>query len=207
MSAKRLYTTENIKKVLKNKGYAFFTTDRPYNLNLIGVRSINPRANTFDDTLIVIYSDKSGKIYNLQFDITTDPGAYWLKHPQNHKGTAILVPNQYRGVWKIRKHQGKYNALCQRYNIPIKVYRDRNRDDILDYDPATIDEGVFGINLHHSNYYTESYQVDKWSAGCQVFKRIKDFNKVMQLAKKSKKIYGNSFTYTLLDERDFIKLL
>ena len=29
------------------------------------------------------------------------------------RGTAILVPNQYRGVYAIRKHLGKYDAICQ----------------------------------------------------------------------------------------------
>ena len=201
---KRLYTVSNIKKVLDEKGYVFFPIDRPYNLNIIGIRSFNPKSNSFDDTLVVIFSDKDGIVYNYQYDITTDPGRYWLEHPLNNKGTAILVPNQYRGLWKIRKHQGKYEALCQKPDVPVKVYRDRNKDDILDFDPLTIDEGIFGINLHHSNYYTQSYQVDKWSAGCQVFKRVKDFNEVMKLAKKARRIYGNSFTYTLLEEKDFL---
>ena len=201
---RRLYTIENIKKIFKEKGYVFFPTDKMYNLNLIGVRSFNPKANSFDDTLIVIFSDETGQVYNWQYDITTDPGAYWLKHPLNKNGTAILVPSQYRDVWKIRLHQGKYEALCQKSNVPVKVYRDRNRDDILDFDTTSIDDGIFGINLHHSNYYTESYQVDKWSAGCQVFKRVKDFNEVMKLAKKARKLYGNSFTYTLLEEKDFL---
>lgn len=201
---KRLYTIDNVKKVLDNKGYSFFGLENPFNVNIIGVRSFNTKANSFDDTLILIFSDYSGKNWNLQFDITTDPGLYYLNNPLNYKGTAILVPDQYRGVWEIRKHQGKYKALCEKSDKPVKVYRDNNRDAFLDFDRSTIEEGVFGINLHHSNYYTESFNVGKWSAGCQVFKRVKDFNYSMSIFREAKKIWGNSFTYTLLEEKDFI---
>ena len=199
---KRLYTVENVKEIFRNKGYKFFTTDKPFNVNIIGVRAFNVKSNSFDDTLMLIFSDRQGKVHNIQFDITTDPGLYYLNHPMNYKGTAIVVPNQYRGLWKIRKHQGKYLALGQKSDV--EVYRDGNRDNVLDYDRSTIEKGIFGINLHHSNYYTQSTVVEKWSAGCQVFKRVKDFNYAMRLFKLASKYYGNSFTYTLLEEKDFI---
>ena len=38
--------------------------------------------------------------------------------------------------------------------------------------------------------------------GCQVFKRVKDFDEFMKIVKKSKKIHGNSFTYTLIESND-----
>ena len=34
-------------------------------------------------------------------------------------------------------------------------------------------KGFMGLIFHRSNPYTESYYVDKWSAGCQVFKKVK----------------------------------
>ena len=56
-------------------------------------------------------------------------------------GTAILVPDQYRGVYKIDTHGGKrrYTALCQRLG-PVKIWRDNNRDRIPDYE-GPIHEG------------------------------------------------------------------
>ncbi|MAH43130.1 hypothetical protein CL614_05425, partial [archaeon] len=60
----------------------------------------------------------------------------------------------------------------------------------------------YGINIHRSNPYTESYYVDKWSAGCQVFKKIADFNTFMEICRKAKDIWGNSFTYTLIESKD-----
>ena len=41
-----------------------------------------------------------------------------------------------------------------------------------------------------------------YSAGCQVFADPKDFAKFIELCKKQSTLYGNSFTYTLLDEKD-----
>ena len=118
----------------------------------------------------------------------------------NPKGTAILVPGQYRGCWQIGLHNGKYEALVQKK--PVSVYRDGNKDLIYDLDPKKIDKGVFGINIHRSNPYGESATVDNWSAGCQVFASSKDFKEFMELCGKQKAMYGNSFTYTLLDEKD-----
>jgi hypothetical protein len=118
----------------------------------------------------------------------------------NKKGTAILVPGQYRSAWKLNLHQGKYLALCQAK--PVKVYRDNDLDNEFDFISESIQEGIFGINIHRSNPYTESYYVDKWSAGCTVFKKVDEYNEFIDICKKSADIYGNSFTYTLLNENE-----
>ena len=47
--------------------------------------------------------------------------------------------------------------------------------------------------------------VEKYSAGCQVFANIDDFNLFMQLAQRHKTLYGNDFTYTLIDERALVR--
>ena len=43
--------------------------------------------------------------------------------------------------------------------------------------------------------------MNNWSAGCQVFKKSSDFDEFMKLVDKQKKLYGNNFTYTLIDTR------
>ena len=45
---------------------------------------------------------------------TTLPGLYWLENPMNSKGCAILKEGQYKGVYEIDLHNGKYEAICQR---------------------------------------------------------------------------------------------
>jgi hypothetical protein len=188
-----------LQSVIEDKGYAFFTKG-DYNVNIIGIRNPNQIANSFDDTIICAYKI-SGQWFIKEWQITTDAGKYWLQHPMNSKGTAILVPNQYRGVYTIDKHLGKYYALCQR-NGEVEVWRDDNKDQILDFNDVSKQWGYFGINIHRSNPHTESQKVEKWSAGCQVFKKIDDFNEFMEICNKAKDEWGNSFTYTLINEED-----
>lgn len=194
------FAVEQLKEVMKSKGYAFFTNG-DYNLNIIGVRSPNRTANKFDDWLCLCYKVNSVWITRI-YKITTDAGTYWLKNPMDKRGTAILVPNQYRGVYSIDKHLGKYDALCQR-NGKVKTYRDNDKDIILEMDENTITEGFYGINIHRSNPYQESVVVEKFSAGCQVFANPNDFKQFMDICYKSRDIWGNKFTYTLLLEEDF----
>ena len=62
---------------------------------------------------------------------------------------------------------------------------------------------MFGINIHRAGTFINgSTQIDKWSAGCQVLSKESDFNLLMELAEKAKTLYGNSFTYTLIESRD-----
>lgn len=204
-----ILTPENLQSYFRAKDYKFFDTpDKKLNINIIGVRRDNQGTNTFDDYLLVMYRDKEEMITQ-RWEATTDPGKYWLENPMNPKGTAVLIPGQYRGTWKIGKHQNSYEALVQRK--PVKVWRDNNKDEVIDYESFStlnpVDEGFFGINIHRSNPYTESYVVNKWSAGCQVLKRVQDFVEFMDLCRQSSKIYGNSFTYTLIDEKDLRKHL
>lgn len=191
----------DFKKLFEKKGYTYFEKGN-YNMNIIGVRSNqnNKVTNKYDDCLVLIYNTETGWKRQI-YSITTEPGLSIMKAPSNAKGTAILAPGQYRGAYKIDKHNGKYDALCQRNKV-VKVYRDNNRDEVYDYKPETVDTGMFGINIHRSNETWTRSTVDGYSAGCQVFNDPKEFISFMNLIKKSAKIYGNCFTYTLVNEED-----
>jgi hypothetical protein len=187
--------------IAESKGYAFFDyKKKPWNLNIIGVRSDIAKANKFDDSMYVVYRNSSKEWEVRLYKITTDPGTYYLKNPMKVTGTAIMVPGQYRSVYKIDKHAGKYEALCQRSG-KIKIYRDSNLDEILDMDENSITEGYYGINIHKAG--SNSSIVHNWSAGCQVFKTSSDFNDFMTLIRRSEKHWGEKFSYTLLEEKDF----
>ena len=185
------FTSNQLKAVFDKKGYQFSDI-----INIVGIRSTNDIANSFDDWLFLIYKDENLEVL-MEAPITTDPGIDYLKNPLNANGTAILVPGQYIGAYGLGLHQGKYNALKQMK--PVKIWRDNNRDASIDKG-GEIYEGLFGINIHRSNAKTESSIVGKWSAGCQVFKRVADFNFLLDICKKSQQ---KSFTYTLLEETDF----
>lgn len=187
--------------VMEKKGYVFFEGRKPYDLNIVGVRSTNMRANKFDDSINVFYKNTKKDWEVRVYKITTDPGSYYLEHPMNVAGTAILVPKQYRSAYKIGLHRGSYEALVQRGVNPVQIYRDSDKDEILDMEKNSILEGYFGINIHKAG--TDSTIVEKWSAGCQVFKTRSDFNDFMTLVNRAAKYWGPTFTYTLLEEKDF----
>lgn len=188
---------EEIKKVMASKGYAFF--EGPWNVNLIGIRKDNKLSNQFDDTFLLIYQDDDYHWVMHEFTkFTTDPGEYYSqKKLLNPEGVAIMVPGQYKSIWKFGLHRGKYDALVQRGKVT--VYRDSNKDIVIDLDSET-DTGLFGINLHHA---AEASTVGKYSAGCQVFQYPRHLKSVLDILHKSAEKYGDSFTYTLLEEKDF----
>jgi hypothetical protein len=188
-----------IEDVYIKKGYTFFDGDKPYNLNIFGIRCATD-TNFFDDLICVAYRDQNLESIVEIFQGTTDPGKHWLKHPMNSDGTAILCEGQYRSTYKIDKHRGKYDALCQRLG-KVTVFRDNDKDSKHDLDPETEQSGYYGINIHKSNPYIK--YVDRYSAGCQVFRLDSHFNRLMFLAFKSAEIYGNSFTYSLFNKSDF----
>ena len=192
-------TTYNFEKLFKDKGYAWFTKGS-YNLNIIGIRSNNNKVtDKYDDILVVDYNTDNGH-KRVCYTITTEPGKYYMQNLCNPKGAAILVPGQYRGCWQIGLHHGKYKALCQRK--AVKVYRDNNKDMIYNMTPKNIDKGIFGINIHRSNKTCICDTIDKYSAGCQVFNDPVEFNAFMRLCETQRKLYGNTFTYTLINEED-----
>lgn len=185
-------TLEQLKATMAAKKYAFFEGGE-YNLNIIGVRNSstgNKVTNAFDDLLVVAYQVAGAWVIK-KYPITTDNGG----------GTARLVCNQYRGSHAIGLHQGKYEALKQ--CGPVTVYRDFTKDGIYQTDKT--ETGVFGINIHKAG--VDSARVDDWSHGCQVFKRVADFNEFMLLAKKAAALHGNRFSYTLIESKDIVNLL
>lgn len=181
------------------RGYAWFTNDtQPFNLNIFGVRALGRTANAFDDFLCMAWRFR-GEWSLKVWPGTTDPGIHWLRNLLNPKGCAILVPGQYRGAYRLDLHGGRYRALCQRLGA-VKVYRDRDRDEVLNMDPETVDVGYFGINIHRSNPSGWTDWVNRHSAGCQCFANAEHFHEAMALADKASGYYGNRFTYTLLEE-------
>jgi len=170
------------------------------NINIIGVRNKNTRANTFNDVMCVLFQQNNQWQLH-QYKCTTDPGVYYRKNPLNIEGTAVVVPMQHRSLWTFGIHQGKYPALVQ--NKPITVFRDGNKDEAIDTDVNLVNtqRGYFGINCHRANAQNESTQVDKWSAGCQVFAKPNEFAEFLKLCRESAKTWGNTFTYTLLEQQ------
>lgn len=184
----------NLINALQEKGYVLY--DQPFQLNIVGVRNAQSEPNKFDDQLYVFYKDENFNWVLKEYPITTDTGTYWLLNPMSSLGSAMLKEGQYIDAYKQGLHKGQYTALIQ--DKPITTYRDYDRNAIFDFGQRET-TGNYGINIHKAG--ADSQDVNKWSAGCQVFQKSEDFQEFMQLTDKHKANFGNKFTYTLLDER------
>lgn len=195
------YTLKNIVKTLRDKGYEVDT--KPFKLNIVGIRTDNPiNQDKFDDKLAYFYYDDKGNLQGKVAIGTTDPSTYFLRNPMAPQGAAILKGGQYKDAYQLGTHRGKYRALVQRKDVV--VFRDNDRDGYTDFNNK-IQTGLFGINIHKASTKSNIAFIGEDSAGCQVFQNEKDFNEMMKYAEKSAQTHGNRFTYTLIDERDYIR--
>ncbi len=187
-----------VTNAMGKKGFQVFKADqKDYNLNIVGIRSSENIPDVFNDVLYVFWKFK-GVWHERKYVITTDPGLYYLKNPVNVKGTAILKEQQVKRSHRLGLHRGRYQALTQQR--PLTVIRDFDRDSNLDYNSGREETGYFGINIHNSGKRL-SRIVNKWSAGCQVHENPVSYRDFIQVCRNAKHIWGNNFTYTLLNER------
>lgn len=195
----------NLSSIIKSVEKLGYPIDkRPNKLNIIGVRNSKATSqDKFDDLLAYFTYDANGNLVGKVVPATTDPSTYFLRSPINAKGAAILKSGQYKDAYQIGLHRGKYEALVQAK--PVTVIRDDDRNAYINYFAPT-QTGLYGINIHKSTKGKNNEDIiGSDSAGCQVFRNIPDFMDMMRLAQTSRKKYGNSFTYTLIDERDTLK--
>ena len=184
-------------------GHTVYQHDQtPYNLNIVGIRAAKPVVNKFNCLLTVFWKyEGHWNIYKMQ--CTTLPGLKWLENPMNPDGCAILKEGQYKGTYQVDMHNGKYLAICQRLK-PVTVFRDNDRDREYDMIKGTEQTGMFGINIHRAHKDYELETVDGYSAGCQVIQDPDEYEVHMEVAKKAEEVWGNSFTYTLINEKDLL---
>lgn len=183
-------------KIIRNNGYILNT--RPYELNILGIRSDSTVPNKFDDLIIVFYKDYKGKWVIHEYPATTDPSTYWLLNPSRVDGTALLMQGQYR--YRLGLHKG-YKALNP--NGAVKLLRQYQREAYLDFfnGKEVICEDGCGINIHRANSTGTTTNIDLYSAGCQVFANATNFDEFIALCDQHAQLYGNNFLYTLIDER------
>jgi len=169
-----------------------------YQTNVFGIRANTQANDKFDDIVGILRVNHGNQWEALLCDATTDPGLYYLEHPMNVKGTAILMPGQYIGSHKTGLHKGD-SALIQCGKL--RVWRDRNKDDSYDYTNPQDSVGD-GIDIHHAG--VNSTVVGNWSAACQVVARRTEFDSFMfQIAEHLTTGFEDLFDYTLLEEIDF----
>jgi hypothetical protein len=195
---------KRVKLRFEEKGYAFFT--KPYDLNIFGVRSDNKIGGSFDDLVGIAYTDNSNTERLFLAEATTDPSDKWLFKPLHPKGTAIMLPGQYRRAYKIGIHgrtwaSGGYKALEQ-INL-MRYVRDNNQDNVLDIHGAPFLDNL-KTNIHRASKWEIVDKIGSYSAGCQVIQDPVDFELFISLCEDQVSHgLGNKFTYTLLEQYDF----
>ena len=193
-----MVTFKNILRYMRSKNYVIY--DKPYQLNIVGVRNAQSQPNKFDDSVFVFYKDDNNNFVEKEYPATTDTGMFYLLNPMSNLGAAMLKEGQYVDSYIQGLHKGQYLALVQ--NKPVTTYRDYDRNAVFDiFTKETT--GNYGINIHKAG--ANSQDVDNWSAGCQVFQKSDDFNDFMDKTTKHRNLYGNSYTYTLIDERAIMR--
>jgi len=199
MKREEFDTLPPILKKVKDHGYKVFSSG-DYDLNIIGVRTIkNRKDNEFDDKIVIAYL-LNGKWIVESGEATTDAGRYWLTKP-DYKACAVYVhPQQARGAYKLDLHRGKYTALCQRK--PVLFWRDGNKDSHVDYSCSLAYYDTIGLNIHRATSKKGgSTYVERWSAGCQVWKHASDHERMIELCKlQIEKYKWENFTYTLITD-------
>jgi hypothetical protein len=203
LSKKQIRTLINM---MRSRKYIVYT--EPFKLNIVAIRRSETDPNHFDDELNVFFKNTLGEWVGYKYAITTDPSTtYLLKGGigefQGKDATAILPHGQYVDTFKIGIHRKSYTALTQAKKIC--VYRDYNRDSVLDFNVTDMNCGFFGINIHRAKRGVaddgkgNTKVIGQYSAGCQVFQNSYCFDEFMEMAQKQKELYGNKFTYTLFD--------
>jgi len=162
--------------------------------NIFGIRNCYEFTNKFDDVIGVFWG--KNQIDNiLYYPATTDPGLFFAKNPIDGKRTAVMVAGQYKNVYAVGKHKGKYTALRQ--IRPIDFYQDGNRDNKIDR-TAPIKSQLIYANIHSTRDDMIITEVNKFSAACQVIQHWADFLEFMEIFINSK---HKEFNYALFDKQ------
>jgi len=132
MTLRELVKPGRLINYARRNGYRIFDSTTNYNLNIWAVRANNQEAGRFDDIQVVFWKDGLGWEYEV-FNCTTDPSDHYLLNPINPRGTAIVKPGQWRGLWELGYHRSNHNHPALIQKEPIVVIRDFNKDIILDY--------------------------------------------------------------------------
>jgi len=182
-----------------------FTVHKDGRVNHWGIRT--PRGQ-FNDVFFIWWYD--GDIVRTigPFLGTTEPGNNYLESVLGNKnGTAVLVHNkQYKDCWTLGMHKGKYQELQQSSRAKFEVWRDNNKNGMVDYGGKVYND-VSGLQFHS----TKAGYVRKWiggfSSGCQLDWDYDHFvAKVMpELAMKIQEFKFQD--YTLILEETLIQTL
>ena len=195
---------QQLLNIAKRENYTVYY--EPHKLNIWGIRADTNVPNKFDDIVFVFWKTENGNWDSRKYYATTDTGTYYLNNPIESLGAALLKQGQYLDAYKRGLAYRNGGLLPFPYELQqvkaVTIYRDYNRDAVLDFLNGRETTGIYGINIHvGANKGGKSLSVDNWSAGCQVLGDYNEYAEFDTLQLKHIALYGNIFSYTLIDDR------
>lgn len=198
---------EQLVAACQRHGFAWFDSEPPgdrIDLNLVTIRrTVFPglpagqaESDHFDDLCLAVYR-AAGDWRMHSYPITSDPGRRCLLHPYPQGAGILAHPQQARGVYRPGDFHGP--ALRQRGSVPFLVWRDVNRDAVLDYPPLSeATPQVIGAHLHRAAQGRIMRRIGGHSYACQVTPLEEDCDAIVALARRN----GARTTYTIVGEED-----
>ena len=203
---------DKIIQIVQNGGGEVY--EQPGYINFCGVRNYTTD-NSFNDTLYIYWKENGEFKCVCTNQFTTKPGKKVVLNTdgKTHSGgVAILKEGWQKDIWNIGSHKRKYTALCStatngNTTQPTVITRDNTQFGLgPNYELRVIESkkevGYFGINLHRSGQH-QGYEVNDWSAGCQVFKMESDFNEMLAMAHSAANSGQTTFSYFLTNQSVF----
>jgi len=198
-------TIEQIKSACRKIGYTIPENE----IVTFGIRNNDMTAGIFNDTLGWFKINGNDSIIAVSTG-TVDPGSYYLNHPMNAKGTAVMVAGVHKKAYRSGYHgKNRYKALTQCapigcYRITPKMFADMNRGvpkgqwkiHLTGLKPEF---NVTGANQHRASKWKITTKIGLYGAACQVR------NNPKQYAQYIKNVWGKQkrYDYILLLEKDF----
>ena len=196
---------EEVRAAVLAKGYKFFEND--LSINMIWERTSDVFTNQFTDHLNILYFQNK-KPMQLVLPATTKPGLKGsILEPitvENVTGTAIIIPNQYRGSHQFLDTYTEFSKYPYfRQRGVLDYWRDGDKDLELDRVQRQEDR-VFHTHVHRmsNNGTYGSRQVNNFSLGCMGAPEP-EFKRLLEPTRECVKKYGDMFTQTILETIDF----
>lgn len=203
-------TVDKVIAAMQKKGYSIYsnTSYGVNKLNIVGIRNVDkdfnkPVTNYFSDIIVMFYYDERGVRHERIGRFTSVPGLYYQARQFGGAGRSISTKE---GQYKAAYYQGFHNsqAKAMRQNSKIPYTQDKSLNSIYNNNGSELANN--GTNIHNSGAYSPNDPkklINNWSAGCQVFRNIADFNWMSRAADNQIiKTKLKTFDYTLLNIRD-----
>ena len=142
--------------------------------------------------------DSAGDWTHRWWACSTWPTAEAIESPLHPRGTPIMVPGQYRGLWCEGDHgRGalRRRALVQQGSgwRDLKVRRVRSLDELHHLEDVPVSSDGRGINLHDA-----SSRRGMASIGCPTLSSRRDLDQLLGLYRRGVARWGADITCTLI---------